>query len=200
MATTENQLRQLVRADGFLYTNDVVKAGIRKEVLRHFLDAGCLEKEARGIYSFSDELADEYTLLQSRGKKAIFSHGTALYLHGMSDRIPSTVTMTIPQGYNVSRLQEDFPHVRFHRVKPDLWAMGIVEGVSPQGGPIKYYDKERTVCDVIRFKQKMDPQVFLQGVKDYFAQPDKNTIRLMEYAHAFGIEDKVQNYMEILAS
>lgn len=198
MMMVENQLRNLVRDDGFLYTYDVVKAGIRKEVLCEYLDAGYLEREARGIYSFSDTTADEYALLQSRGRKAIFSHGTALFLHGMSDRVPSTITMTIPQGYNVSRLQEDYSHARFHRVKPDLWEVGVMEGASPQGSPIKYYDRERTICDLIRFKQKMDPQVFLQGLKEYFALSDKDTIQLMRYARIFGIDDKVQDYMEVL--
>ena len=42
------------------------------------------------------------------------------------------------------------------------------------------------------------PQVFSQAVKGYFASKERDNIRLMEYAKKFHIEEKVQEYMEIL--
>ena len=86
-----DSMKELVRADGFLYTKDVVNAGIRKETLKRFLNDGSLVREARGIYSFPDRLNDEFVLLQARCRKGIFSYGTALYFHGMSDRFPNMI-------------------------------------------------------------------------------------------------------------
>lgn len=193
-----NLIKNLVRADGFLYTKDVVAAGFRKEQLKRFLDEGNIVREARGIYSFSDDWCDEFVLLQTRCKKGIFSYGTALYFHGMSDRAPLTVSMSVPRTYNVHYLQQDLPNVKFHRVKPKWWEIGIIEIPSPQGGTIQVYDKERCICDIIRDKKNIDPQIFSQAVKEYFLSKRRDSIRLMEYAAEFGIDEKIQEYMEIL--
>lgn len=143
-------------------------------------------------------MSDEFALLQSRCKKGIFSYGTALYFHGLSDRFPQMISMTVPKNYNVFYLKEELLHVEFHRIKPSLWDIGIIEINSPQGGKIKIYNKERCICDIIRNRKRTDPQIFTQALKGYFASKDRDNIQLIEYAKKFHIENKVQEYMEIL--
>lgn len=193
-----DSLKKIVRDNGYLYTKDVTKAGIRREYLKKYLDRGSLIRESRGIYSFADSMSDEFALLQSRCKKGIFSYGTALYFHGLSDRFPQMISMTVPKNYNVFYLKEELLHVEFHRIKPSLWDIGIIEINSPQGGKIKIYNKERCICDIIRNRKRTDPQIFTQALKGYFASKDRDNIQLIEYAKKFHIENKVQEYMEIL--
>ena len=169
-------LKKLVRENGYLYTKDVTNSGIRREQLKKYLDQGDLVRESRGI----------------------FSYGTALYFHGLSDRFPHLISMTVPKNYNVFYLKEELLNVEFHHIKPSLWSIGIMEITSPQGGKIVIYDKERCICDVIRSRKKMDPQVYSQAIKEYFTSKKGDNIRLMEYAKKFNIEEKVQEYMEIL--
>lgn len=193
-----DSLKKIVRDNGYLYTKDVTKAGIRRESLKKYLDRGSLIRESRGIYSFADSMSDEFALLQSRCKKGIFSYGTALYFHGLSDRFPQMISMTVPKNYNVFYLKEELLHVEFYRIKPSLWDLGIIEINSPQGGKIKIYNKERCICDIIRNRKRTDPQIFTQALKGYFASKDRDNIQLIEYAKKFHIENKVQEYMEIL--
>lgn len=193
-----DSLKKIVRDNGYLYTKDVTKAGIRRESLKKYLDRGSLIRESRGIYSFADSMSDEFALLQSRCKKGIFSYGTALYFHGLSDCFPQMISMTVPKNYNVFYLKEELLHVEFHRIKPSLWDIGIIEINSPQGGKIKIYNKERCICDIIRNRKRTDPQIFTQALKGYFASKDRDNIQLIEYAKKFHIENKVQEYMEIL--
>ena len=89
-------------------------------------------------------------------------------------------------------------NVDFHRTIPSLWNVGITETISPQGGKIKIYDKERCICDTIRIRRQTDPQIYSQAIKGYFSSKESNYIRLMEYAKKFHIEKKVEEYMEIL--
>ena len=194
----ENELRKLVRENGLLHTEDVVRAGYRKETLRKMLDDGVIEREARGIYSFSDELVDEYALLQARKPRAVFSHGTALFLHGFSDRVPSTIDVTVPWGYKTDSLEDSGVNLRTHRVREDLWGIGMSEATSPLGGTVLCYDPERAICDVIGAKAETDPQVFQQGVTEFFESRDADTVKLMEHAKALGVAERVQTYMEVL--
>ncbi len=193
------KLKYLTKSDGLLHTKDVVASGIRKEYLSKLVSSGVLIREARGLYSFTNTFLDEFVFLQNRCKKGVFSYGTAAYLHNLSDRFSQRFSLTVPQSYNVYYLQQELYNVQFHKVKQDWWNLGIVKIESPQGGgEIMIYNKERCVCDFIRRKNQIDPQVFSQTLRGYFALPSRNSIRLLEYASIYNIQDKVQNYMEVL--
>lgn len=193
----EEDLRELVSEDGCLYTSDVTKAGIRREELARFVDKGTLVREMHGVYSFADTWADEFAMIQHRCHKGIFSYGTALYFHGLSDRVPHFSSLTVPYGYNTHYLKKELDAVEFHSIRPELWEIGIMEMTSPQGGRIKLYDRERCICDIIRHRKRSDPQIFSQAVKEYF-HSRFDSIRLMEYAKIFHLEDKIFEYIEVL--
>ncbi|MDK2904803.1 MAG: hypothetical protein PWR12_879 [Eubacteriaceae bacterium] len=194
---------QLIRdiaknSDGIIMTKQIEEAGISRTRIISLVKTGFLHKEAKGIYSLEDILVDEYKLIQIRSEKSIFSYGTALYLQDMSDRVPHTIDMTVPQGYNVSRIKKDYPEIRFHYVKKELWEIGIILITSPMGAKVRVYDKERCICDLIRDKKAMDMQLYIQAIQEYF-KSEKNTRKLLKYGKKFGIEEKIRTYMEVLS-
>ncbi|WP_243138672.1 type IV toxin-antitoxin system AbiEi family antitoxin domain-containing protein [Hungatella hathewayi] len=198
MDNTWNQIEHIAEKNGgILTTAQVETAGISRAVLKRYVEEGQLIRISKGLYVLEYEMADEYMLLQARSSKALFSHGTALFLWGLSDRTPHTIDLTVPHGTNVSKIKRDNPHVRFHYVQAPLFEIGKAETVSPQGGTVFLYDKERCICDLIRDKKEMDMQIYTQTVKDYF-RTGANTRRLLKYAKAFGIEERVRTYMEVL--
>ncbi len=184
--------------DGFIKTGMVEKSGIGRHVLKQYLDTGKLVRIRKGIYVLGDGLADEYILLQIQCSKAIFSYGTALYLWGMSDRVPHNIDITIPQGTNITRLRKDNPDLRCHYVQPELYELGISQVQSPQGGTVRLYDKERCICDLIRHKDQIEMQLYTQAIQEYFKnQPNRR--KILKYGKQFGIEEKIRTYMEVLA-
>lgn len=69
---------------------------------------------------------------------------------------------------------------------------------SPFGMKIKVYDIERTICDIIKNKNKIDAEIFSKALKDYAKSKNKNLSKLTKYAKAMNIEKKVSEYMEVL--
>lgn len=185
------------KTDGIVTTEQIVEAGLSRTVIRTYLDKNLLVRESQGIYSLSDSIADSFALLQKRSKKLIYSYGTALYLNGMSDRTPDTIHVTVPQGYNASRIKRDNPMLELHYINEKLWPLGILQVTSPMGAEVLTYDKERTICDLIRDRKEVDLQVYAQGLKEYF-KADSNIRKLINYGKVFGIEEKVRIYIEVL--
>ncbi|MBQ5560392.1 MAG: abortive infection protein, partial [Lachnospiraceae bacterium] len=87
---------------------------------------------------------------------------------------------------------------RFHYINANKWCVGITETLSPDGNTVQLYDKERCVIDLIRQKDKIDKQIYLQALKEYFADKKNNHTQLIKYAKIFNIEKDVRNYMDIL--
>ena len=184
--------------DGLIRTGIVESAGIGRHMLKRYLDAGKLVRVRKGIYVINDGFADEYVLLQIQCSNAIFSYGTALYLWGMSDRVPHSIDITVPQGTNLTRLRRDNTDLRCHYVRQELYELGISQIRSPQGGTVRLYDRERCICDLIHHKEKIEMQLYTQAIQEYFKdQPDRR--KLLKYGKQFGIEEKIRTYMEVLA-
>ena len=183
--------------DGIIRTRDVEEMGIYRGYLKDMVDSGSLVRESKGIYTVTSDTPDEYSLIQSRSDRLIFSYGTALYLLGMSDCVPSIIDVTVPQGHNVSRIKKSYPSIRFHYMKPDVLFEGVKTVITPQGYRVKVYDEERCLCDLIKDKKKIDKQLFTQAVKEYFAG-SHSARKLLKMAKLFGVEDDTRMYMEVL--
>ena len=183
--------------DGIASAKQLADKGVSRLVLYQYLISGLIAKESHGNYVIADNQPDEYRTIQNRSPKMIYSHGTALFLHGLSDRVPHELDITVPQGDNVSRIKRDYENTRFHYCKKELWDLGIVDAVTPQGYEVKIYDLERCICDLIRDKKTVDTQIYTQAMKEYFSTKC-NPRKIVKYARQFNIESKVRTYMEVL--
>ena len=183
--------------DGIVSAKQLADKGVSRIALYQALLSGSIKKESHGNYVLADNQPDEYRMIQNRSPKMIYSHGTALFLHGLSDRVPHELDITVPQGDNVSRIKKDYENTRFHYCKKDLWDLGITDAKTPQGYEVKIYDLERCICDLIRDKKSVDTQIYTQAMKEYFSGRC-NPRKIVKYARQFNIESKVRTYMEVL--
>jgi predicted transcriptional regulator of viral defense system len=148
------------------------------------------------VYLSRDAFDDDMYVLQTRSNKAIFSHDTALYLHDLTDRDPLELVVTLPSGYNATRLKKDGIKVYF--IKRSLHTLGVEEAKTIQGRSIRIYNKERTICDMIRNRSSMDIAIINEGVKRYIQSRQRNIPLLMEYANQLQIESILRQYLEAL--
>lgn len=192
-------LRNLAKTNGGLITTaQIEKAGINRVLIPAFLEDGILTREGRGIYYFADDIPDELQIIQVNNPKLIYSYGTALYLWNMSDRTPHIWDISVPQGFNASRLKKDKQRIRLHYINMGRWEVGITETLSPSGNRVRLYDKERCIIDLVKGKDKLDKQLYLQALHEYFADNSTDKVRLIKYAKIFHIESHIRDYMDIL--
>ena len=189
-------LKIVEKNNGYVTTKEVVENGINKIFLTNMVRNGTLVRISRGYYGLPNYIEDEYYKVASKSKNARFSMATALYLHNLSDRTPLVYNVTLPFGYSGVLQKEKKVILNF--VKRELLDLGVIEMTSPFGMKIKVYDIERTICDIIKNKNKMDAEIFSKALKDYAKSKNKNLSKLTKYARAMNIEKKVSEYMEVL--
>jgi len=181
---------------GFARTKQLEQAGIPRINLKPMVDSGKLTKQARGIYSLPNSNIDEMTFLQHSYSSIIFSHTTALYLHNLTDRVPLNYTVTLPMGYNIKSLLDK--NINCIYVKRDLWNIGAIKIKNTLGEAVKTYNKERTICDIIKKRNFLDIQIISDAIKQYLLRTDKNLSLLNKYAELFRIEKILRSYLEVL--
>ncbi|MDR0515309.1 MAG: type IV toxin-antitoxin system AbiEi family antitoxin domain-containing protein, partial [Coriobacteriaceae bacterium] len=86
---TKDKIADILKTNnGILKASDARLAGIGNKELQRMTGAGLLERVSRGLYISASDMTDDYLLAQYKCGKGVFSHETALYFHGLSDRTP----------------------------------------------------------------------------------------------------------------
>ena len=192
-------LDELMRNNGgFLKTSSAIEAGVSKTYIGEYVRRRNLVRVAHGLYISEDAWPDAMYVLQVRYPLAIFSHESALFLHRISEREPNPNAITLKTGTNTSNLAKQ--DVRVYKVKPELHELGLIERNSPAGHLVRTYDLERTICDMVRSRNKIDVQELHASLKAYVRHKDKNLPLLMRYAEEFSVLRIVKQYMEVLMS
>lgn len=198
MSKKELLLEKIKENNGVITTKQVIEYGIHKDILKNMVIKEELEKIANGLYGLPGESIDEYLYFTHRIPKGIFSHETAAYLHGFTTRLPFSYVMTVAVGDNVSRVKSVKSNILFKYVNKEFYKIGKSTSLSPFGREIVVYDKERTILDLIKDKDRVDTQVFTESIKTYFSSKDKNILRLSTYAMQLGMENELRSYTEVL--
>ena len=191
----ENKILKLFK-NGYLITKDVNDNNIPRFYLTKLIKENKIERVSRGVYIKKNELVDEFVILQSKSKNAIYSNMTALYLHGFSNRIPLKYDITINNGYNGSLQKNN--NVNLFYTKKELLNLGVINYKLDSGNIIKVYDLDKTICDIIKNKKKLDSELFNKAIREYFYSKKKNTLKLYEYAKKMNIYNKVRDTFEVL--
>ena len=181
---------------GIIETKISAQRGISKAMLYKLCKEDKIHRIVKGQYILPDDMQDELLAISNRSERIIFSHETALYLHGISDRTPFEHTVTAPSGCIPSAAIKS--ECKVYYIKPELFELGKTTLRTPAGNDVPAYDLERTICDVIRSRNKLGTETFLAALKMYAASPKKNLNQLNTYAKQMRVEKVLRQYLEVL--
>lgn len=89
-------------------------------------------------------------------------------------------------------------NVSLRYVKEDIFKLGLINVKTINGLPVKCYDLERTICDIVKDKSSMDKEIYSKALKSYANNKNKNIIKLIKYAKRLNIEKEIVELMEVL--
>lgn len=192
----ENKILNLFKTNTYITTKEVEKAGISRRFLSFMVDKNKINRLSRGVYSLPNELTDEYFIINSKSKNAVFSNLTALYFNGLSDRIPIKYDVTVKSDYRGSLQKES--NINLYYVKKEYINLGLSDFKTNYGNIVRVYDIERSICDIIKNKNKLDLELYNKAIRNYFYSKTKDTNKLYDYAKKLNIYEKVRKTFEVL--
>ena len=181
---------------GIIETKIAAQHGVSKTTLYKLCKEDKIYRIVKGQYILPDDMQDELLSISKRSNRIIFSHETALYLHRISDRTPFEHTITAPSCCVPSASIKS--ECKVYYIKPELFQLGKTTLKTPAGNDVPAYDLERTVCDVIRSRNKLGTETFLAALKLYAADPKKDLNKLNSYAKRMRVSNVLRQYLEVL--
>lgn len=187
---------EIKKNNNIITTAQIISLGYSKTLLVKYVKEGSLIRVKHGVYTLPNEVYDDmYTLMMST-KKIIFSHDTALFLNGFSERTPFSHSVTIPSNTSL-------PHsVRgeciCYYVKPELHKIGLINKSTTFGNNVRCYNMERTICDLLRSRNRCDEETVISSLKNYVKSKDKDLNLLALYSEQFKVGKVLKKYLEVL--
>ena len=193
-----NLLRHIFVQHNFIMTTaELYALNLYYADIKAFLEAGLIERVKRGYYHWTEGYGEsEVSIIKRLFPDAVICMETALFYYRYSDRTPAEWNLTIDK--NVSRLSTkiDYPFIKAYRVNPDLLALGETKG-EIDFTEVRIYDRDRTICDVLRYMTKMDKEIFNKAIQGYVKDAKKNIPNLMQYAKVLRVQKKVRDLIGV---
>lgn len=131
--------------EGLFTTVQAADAGYSPQLLQKHLHAGRLQRVRRGVYRLvhfpPGDHEDLATVWLWSGRAGVFSHETALFLHGLSDVLPTRVHLSVPAEWQGRRLRVP-PGVALHHAD-------VPKAERAWVGPVPVTTPRRTLVDCV---------------------------------------------------
>lgn len=178
--------------------NGVVKAsqlyplGLTYRNIQGLVKAGILDHVKSGYYSMHYKEKPQEDIILGLFPDGILCMDTALYYYGYIEKLPYEWSIAISKNTSKSRFHIDYPIVKPYYTEPEVLKLGVT--VIPfAGGQIQIYDKERLICDCLKYEERIDREDMKKALMGYISEPKKDIEKLMEYARARKVVAKVQS-------
>lgn len=185
------------RYGGMMRTKDLQKEKIQYRTLQRLIDQEVVEKVRYGYYQWinPEDFSEVGTVIRLF-PDAVFCMETALRYYEYSDRTPAEWHLAVSKDSGKSRFKIDYPFVKPHYMEPSWLEVGLTSGTM-DGNKVRIYDKDRVICDCLRYRNKMDKEIFNKAVQRYIADPEKNIPHLLEYAEVLRVKKIVKELIGV---
>lgn len=156
---------------------------------------GSVERIKVGVYHCLDSLFDNTMIdvgkIVPGGVLCLYS---AWAHYDLSVQIPHSFNIAIEKNRKITL--PVFPPITLYYWQRKYQEMGVVEQ-EVDGYKVQMYDIEKSVCDAIKYRNKIGNETASEILKNYLKRKNRNLSLLLEYAKKMRIEKILRTYMEI---
>lgn len=178
-------------------TSELSKQKLYYADIKQLLDEGYIDRVKRGYYQWMEDVDfSEVDIINAIFPDGVLCMETALFYYGYSDRNPAEWNVAI--GRNVSRLRSNvvYPFIKEYRIDSQMLTLGETTGII-DGREVRIFDRDRTICDVLKNMNKMDKEIFNKAIQGYVNDAKKNIPNLMAYAKELRVQKKVNELIGV---
>lgn len=181
---------------GILKTSELNNLGLSSRQINKLLENGDITRIKRGYYELSDSTYPEEVVIARLFSQSVIFLESALMIYGYTDRMPSAWQIAVDRDSEKTQYKIDYPLIEIFYIDSKFLEVGI-DTIQIEGVDVKIFNRDRTICDVLRYENKLEREVFTSAIQRYVKDPEKNIRKLLEYSKIFNIKNKVQTYIGV---
>jgi predicted transcriptional regulator of viral defense system len=187
---------EFIKSGGILKTSELNSLGLSSRQIKRFVDCDIITRIKRGYYEFHEGIIHEEVIISKLFPKAVIFLESSLMYYEYTDRIPTAWQIAVDKNSNKNKYDINYPLIEAFYLEPKFLELGVDE-IYIDNVKIRIYDRDRTICDILRYEKKLEKEVFNNAVQRYIKDPKKNLRNLFEYADILNIKNKTQTYIGV---
>lgn len=178
---------------GTISTTDIPDTSEYKRLLRA-KERGDLIKLRHGIYAVPDALLNTMIDVERIVPNGIICLYNAWSYHQLSTTVPPAFCIAIANKRKVV-IPDTLP-IELYYWKKENMEFGIMDA-DISGNHVRITDMERSVCDAVKYRNKLGLDICAEVIRSYLRKPNRNLTRLQDFAKRLRVFNTLKNYLEI---
>ena len=191
-------IEHLQKAGGSLRMSELLRLGVSRSQLYAMVEDGRIVKLCRGLYrlaEMNDSDDPDMLLIANRNPQAVLCLSSALAFHHLTTQVPPVIHLAFPPGSRLPKIDE--LHIEAHHFSDASFAAGVE--VHPMAGTsLRVYDREKTLVDCFKFRNRIGLDIFIEAIKLYRSGPAFKGDALLAYARICRVERHIRPYLEMV--
>ena len=201
MQLKKEKIKRIFKENGgYARTKDITNSGIHSHYLYQLVEKGIVNKVKRGLYFWDIEdinyLKDGFVKASQIVPNGVISLLSALSYYDITTYNHFEYYIAIHRKDYKPKLP-DYPPIKIIYFTKKQFELGINE-VELNNKTVKIYDLEKTICDCLKFKDRVGMDIVKEALNEYVKRKDKNINKLFDYAEKIGVFDIAKTYLEVL--
>ena len=181
------------RNHGVAKASDLREIGMDYRRLESFVQEGTIRRVRNGYYQMARVRVPEEEVILALFPDGVLTMQTALYYYKYLPARPMCWSIAIDKNTSKSRFSMDHPAVTPFYTEPKVLSLGVQEIDLGGGNRMKIYDRDRLICDCLKYEEKLEHEELRRALLGYLADRGKDYARLLEYAKARKVVRKVRD-------
>ncbi|MFN3873766.1 MAG: type IV toxin-antitoxin system AbiEi family antitoxin domain-containing protein [Ignavibacterium sp.] len=180
----EEIISYIAKNGGFATMKEMKEANIHTRDITNLVRKNMIEKIKPGLYRLADynffkDINLSLITVCRAEPYAVICLLSALDYYELTDFNPSEIYYAIPHSKKSKSIIT--PPVKVFYFRERFYKPGI-EVIKTKYGDIRIYNKEKTVCDMFRYRNKLGEELAMQALKNYLGQKKKSILTLIKFA------------------
>ncbi|MBL1214506.1 MAG: type IV toxin-antitoxin system AbiEi family antitoxin domain-containing protein [Ignavibacteriae bacterium] len=193
-------VKYIVKKGGYAKMKELRNAGFHPREIRKLVDENIIEKVKAGLYKIWESVDDSrinpgYLDICKSNERAVICLSSAIAFHELSTVNPAQINAALPKSEKPPKIS--YPPVKFFFWEKSIYETGIIK-IKTKSGIVKIYNKEKTVCDMFRYRDKLGEDIAFESLKNYLSLKEADLNKLRKYSEKLRIKTVLQPYIKAI--
>lgn len=191
--------KRILASDQMIYSiDDLKKVGLTYYKINQMVNDGVLIKLNKKYYENTgyEGIESDFYYITAYAPKGIICLMSAAVYYNLTTYRPDSVDVAIQRKSKISTMPE-WPSISVFYFSEERFETGI-SVVSEGKNCFRIYDIEKTVVDIVAYREKVGIEETKEVLITYLRRKDRDINRLMRYAELLKCDDIMKTYLEVL--
>ena len=171
--------------------------GVHHYQIKELLAQQTISRIKQGVYKWNEAANDKDELLEVArlAPKGVVCLLSAAAHYALTTFVPAQYQIAIPRKDKITL--PEYPPIKLYYWSDVAYQLGQ-QSLTINNDAIVIYDIEKTVCDTIKYRDKIGMDTCKEIIRNYLTRDDRNLVKLSDYAKKMNLSGIVLHLLTTL--